>query len=503
VTIVPDVLRSVAGRFPERVALVVDGGPSLTFAEWEERSNSVARGFVELGVERGDRVVILVPNEHAVDYFVSFFAAQKAGAIATPVNPRLACREIAHILDSAGPRVLVTAGAELERVREVVGRGANRPLIVAAGEPDDRDLDALARCDRGEFQVPVVPSDLCEILYTSGTTGMPKGVAASHENVLAPSAEPSARPDALLHSLPLAVGFGTYGAMLGGLRLAMTDVYLPRFDTARFAQLIGEQHPGWLMVVPAHVMMLREANTLDGIDLSSVWLVLFGTAPMPPQAVVWLGRRFPRAMLVNGYGLTEAGASACVLPPGEAQRRPNSVGKPIEGCAVRIVDEHAHELPVGSVGEITIRVPTGTRFYYGDEQATAQTWRDGWVYSGDLGYVDDEGFVYVVDRKKDMIVRGGYNVYCTEVEDALDEHPDIVEAAVLGVPHAVLGEDVLAIVRPRAGATVTLEVLHAFLRDRLADYKHPRLLEVVHDPLPRTSTDKLDKQLIRATLDIS
>jgi len=254
------------------------------------------------------------------------------------------------------------------------------------------------------------------------------------------------------------------------------------------------------MVVPAQVLLLREAGVLDGVDTSSVWMVLFSTAPMPPQGTRWLTTTFPQAMLVNGYGLTEGGDAACLLPPGETLRHPGSVGKPIEEGGVRVVDKHGNPLPANNVGELLIRIGGGRRFYFGEPESTAQTWQDGWVHTGDLGYIDADGFVYVVDRKKDMIIRGGYNIYSIEVENALYEHPAIVEAAVLGVTHQILGQDVLAVVRLAEGASLDPGALQVFLADRLADYKHPHGLVIAPGSLPRTSLDKVDKLALRTEL---
>jgi long-chain acyl-CoA synthetase len=289
--------------------------------------------------------------------------------------------------------------------------------------------------------------------------------------------------------------------MIACLHLGLSNICLPSFATDRFAQLIDTHRPGWLMMVPAQELLLREAGVLDGLDTSSVWMVLFSTAPMPPEATRWLAVTFPQAILVNAYGLTEAGDAACLLPPGAATQHPGSVGKPIEEAGVRVVDNHGNALPADQVGELLIRIGGGRRFYFGEPESTAQTWQDGWVHTGDLGYLDADGFVYVMDRKKDMIIRGCYNIYSIEVENALYEHSAIVEAAVLGVPHQILGQDVLAIVRLVEGASLDLGALHSFLADRLADYKHPNHLVIVQDPLPRTSLDKVDKVALRAELE--
>jgi len=498
--LVPDELRCVAERFPDRVALVVDGGGAMTFAEWERRSNAAARGFVELGVAPGERVALLLANHDALLYHIAYFATQKAGGVAAPINPRLARREVAHILENARPRVLVAAGDQLARARALTA-GLDDPPVVVGPEVDAPCSWATMEANEDDtFQVPVASSDLADIVYTSGTTGLPKGVASTHDNVLHIPVMPSERDDGFLHAAPLATALGTYGAMIASLRLGLTNICLPSFDTARFAQLIGAHRPGWLMVVPAQVLLLREAGVLDGLDTSSVWMVLFSTAPMPPEATRWLATTFPQAMLINGYGLTEAGDAACLLPPGEALKRPGSVGKPIEEAGVRVVDNDGNGLPANDVGELLMRIGGGRRFYFGEPDSSAQTWQDGWVHTGDLGYLDADGFVYVVDRKKDMIIRGGYNIYSIEVENVLYEHPAIVEAAVVGVSHPVLGQDVLAVVRLAAGASLDLGALQVFLAERLADYKHPHHLVIAQDPLPRTSLDKVDKLALRAEL---
>ena len=500
--LVPDELRRMAERFPDRVASLVDGSGSMTFAEWERRSNAVARSLVELGVAPGDRVALLLANQDALMYQITYFATQKAGGVAAPINPRLARREVAHILENARPRVLVAGGDQLGRARDLT-TALGTPCAVVGPEGDASHTWAAMEANEDDtFQVPVASSDLADIVYTSGTTGLPKGVASTHDNVLHIPVAPSEREDALLHAAPLATALGTYGAMIASLRLALTNICLPSFATARFAQLIGNHRPGWLMVVPAQVLLLREAGVLEGLDTSSVWMVLFSTAPMPPEATRWLAATFPQAMLVNVYGLTEAGDAACLLPPDQVSQRPGSVGKPIEGAAVRVVDNDGNGLPANQVGELLMRIGGGRRFYFGEPDSTAQTWQDGWVHTGDLGYLDTEGFVYVVDRKKDMIIRGGYNIYSIEVENALYEHPAIVEAAVLGVPHEVLGQDVLAVVHLAEGASLDLGALHVFLADRLADYKHPHRLVIAQGPLPRTSLDKVDKLALRSELEL-
>jgi acyl-CoA synthetase (AMP-forming)/AMP-acid ligase II len=462
-------------------------GEAMPFGMWEARSNSLARTFVERGVQPGARVMLLVPAGMATRFAVAYIAAHEAGAVVVPVNPRYAPRELEHVAANCEPALIVTGGDQEARagalgVEQVLGDDEWGPAVGGDGST---------------FQVARSPSDLAEILYTSGTTGLPKGVTSTHESVLANDAAPLERSLTLLHSAPLPTTFGSLGALIMPLRLAMTSLALPRFDTGRCAALIEERRPAWLLMVPAQILLLLESGAITGRDTSSVRMVMFGSAPTPPQALRTLAEAFPKAALVNGYGLTEGGGSTCTMPPGELLRRPGSVGKPVAGASVRIVDGGGEELPHREVGEVTIRLAAGERSYWNDPEATARTWRDGWVHTGDLGYFDGDGYLFLVDRKKDMINRGGYNVYSIEVESALYEHPDIVEAAVVGVPHDVLGQDVCAVVRLRGGAApLELNAVRGFLSDRLADYKLPRKLVVRDAPLPRSGTHKVDKRAL-------
>jgi acyl-CoA synthetase (AMP-forming)/AMP-acid ligase II len=489
--LIPDELRTVARRFPERVAVDVVGEDAMTFGEWERRSNALARTFAGAGVEAGDRVLLLLPPAMATRFVVAYTASHQAGAVVVPVNPRYAPRELEHVAANCGPSLIVSGGDQ-----EARGRALGVAPVLGDAECAEAGSD-----DRSPFQVARDLSDLAEILYTSGTTGLPKGVTSTHESVLANDAAPLDRHLTLLHSAPLPTTFGSLGALIMPLRLAMTSLALPRFDADRFTALIEERRPAWLLMVPAQILLLLESGSLDGRDTSSVRMVMFGSAATPPHALRRLAKAFPRAALVNGYGLTEGGGSTCTMPPGEVLRRPGSVGKPVAGASVRVVGENGEELPAGEVGEVTIRLAAGQRSYWNDPEATALTWRDGWVHTGDLGRFDDDRYLYLVDRKKDMINRGGYNVYSIEVESGLYEHPDVVEAAVVGIPHDVLGQDVCAVVRLREGAApLELEALREFLADRLADYKLPRRLVVRETPLPRSGMHKVDKKALLAEL---
>ena len=509
-TLVPDVLRTMSERFPDRTAVVVDGGAFMTFTEWERRSNAIGRGLVDLGVRPGDRVAILVSNRDAIHGYVAYMATQKAGGIASPINPRLARAEVAHIFGIAQPKVVVASEELLALVDDaVVQVDAVPPILVRTGDTTDVEWsrDPRIACwaqlemnSQTAFQVATTASDLADLLFTSGTTGLPKGVASNHENLLSIPVAPSEKETSFLHAAPLGTALGTYGTIIACLRLALTNICLPVFSTSRFARLIEERRPGWLLLVPAHVQLLRESGALEGIDTSSVEIVLCGTAPMPPETFRWLAATFSAAIVMNAYSLTEAGDSACLMSFTDSTAHPGSVGKPIAGGAVRVIDDVGNDLPPNQVGELLLRIRRGRRFYFGDSAATDETWKEGWVHTGDVGYVDRDGYVYLVDRMKDMIIRGGYNVYSIEVENALHEHPAITEAAVIGVPHQILGQDVLAVACLKDGWSLDVGALREFLEHRLADYKQPRELIVSKVPLPRTALDKVDRSALRSAL---
>jgi long-chain acyl-CoA synthetase len=501
--LLPARLHTVAERFGDRVALEVAGRESMTYAQWDGRSSALARNLAAAGIEKGARVALLVANEAATTYLIGYFAVLRAGAVAVPMNPRLTRRELGHLMADSNARAIIAGPGELTRARQLSVESPRAVMVVAPGAagPDELDWESAVNGEPAYFARPVEPEDLESVLYTSGTTGLPKGVAATHRSsVVSHPLTPIPTGGTLLHSIPLATFMGTHGTQSLCLRLALTNLLLAPFDPGVYAELVRSHRPDWTVMVPAHALLLIESGALEGVDTTCMKMVIYGSAPMPHHAVERLATLFPEAALLNGYGLTEGGTSVVAMPPGEAVARPGSVGRPLDPGGLRVVDDAGEPVAAGVIGEVVIRVPKGQRFYLNDPDASATTWRGEWVHSGDLGYLSPDGYLYLVDRKKDLIVRGGYNVSSIEVEAALHEHPAIVEAAVLGVPHDVLGQDVAAIVRLAEGYQLDLADLRAFLADRLADYKQPRRLIVRSVPLERNAMGKLDKSALRAHL---
>jgi acyl-CoA synthetase (AMP-forming)/AMP-acid ligase II len=497
-----DQLRFMAGRHGEEVAYRdLDAGTTITFAEWDERSNRIAGALRDLGVEAGDRVSVYLPGDEALRWIVTYAAVHKAGAVAVPTNTRLTVPELVTILGHAEVRAIVTAASLLDSALAVAAAVPSLEVVVCrgsvgAGGVHDYD-DLLTNGDPADVQVPRSIDDLADIMYTSGTTGLPKGVAVRHRNLgMIPNLEPAWTGNGWIHGAPMFT-FAGIAFIYNPMKLGLHGAYLPRFDAPRWMELVESERPTMAFLVPAMAELLVAHPRFADFDLSSLQSVSIGSAPLAPETLVALQDRLPDATVANSYGMTEAGPAFIVMPKDEVRNRIGSVGKPIPPMELKVVREDETECEPNEVGELLTRMPGRQREYYRDDEATASTWTaDGWLRSGDLAYLDEDGFLYLVGRKKDLIIRGGHNVYPTDIEAVLIAHPDVQEAAVVGVPHAVLGEDIAAFVVPRAGVEVDVDALSSWCSERLADYKRPRQVRVV-DALPRNATGKVLKHVLR------
>jgi acyl-CoA synthetase (AMP-forming)/AMP-acid ligase II len=491
-----DQLRFMAGRYHDDTAYHdLDVGTALTFGQWEEESNRLARGLVERGIAAGDRVSIYLPAEEVLRWIVAYAAVHKAGAVAVPTNTRLSARELAVILGHCEAAAMITNAGLLPTALEVRQQVESLGLVVSAGGdgPDVVPYDDVLEADASTFQVPVGVDDLADVMYTSGTTGLPKGVAVRHRNVaMIPNNEPVWSATGWLHGAPMFT-FAGIAFIYNPMKMGMVGLYLPKFDAGRWLELVERERPMMTMLVPAMAELLVAHPDFVKRDLSSLVAVSIGSAPLAPQTLLAMQERLPDASVSNSYGMTEAGPAYIVMPKEEVTKRIGSVGKPIPPMEIKIVDDAGEECSARDVGELLTRMPGAQREYYRDPDATAQTWTpDGWLRSGDLGYLDEDGFLYLVGRKKDLIIRGGHNVYPTDIEAVIHEHPAVREAAVVGVPHPVLGEDVAAFVVTKPGETIEAVELQSFCAERLADYKRPRQVSFV-DELPRNATGKVMK----------
>jgi acyl-CoA synthetase (AMP-forming)/AMP-acid ligase II len=497
-----DQLRFMARRDGDAVAYRdLDAATSITFADWDVRSNQLARALVDAGIAPGDRVSIYLPSEEALRWIVSYAAVHKAGAVVVPTNTRLSILEVSTILGHAEASAVITCGSLLAAARSVREAVPSIRLVVTAGgasaggtsERSVHDYDAFLADDGSDFQVPRALDDLADIMYTSGTTGLPKGVAVRHRNVaMIPNHESAWTGAGWIHGAPMFT-FAGIAFIYNPMKMGLVGLYLPRFDAARWLGLVAAERPHMAFLVPAMAELLVAHPDFATPDLSSLRAVSIGSAPLAPQTLLTLQQRLPDATVSNSYGMTEAGPAYIVMPKDEVTRRIGSVGKPVGPMQLKIVRENGSECDAREIGELLTRMEGAQREYYKDEDATASTWTaDGWLRSGDLAFLDEDGFLYIAGRKKDMIIRGGHNVYPTDIEAVLLEHPDVQEAAVVGVPHQVLGEDIAAYVVVRDGASLEADALLAFCAERLADYKRPRQLHFT-DELPRNATGKVMK----------
>jgi acyl-CoA synthetase (AMP-forming)/AMP-acid ligase II len=463
-------LRSTVDRLPDAEALVELGGERLSYRQVWERATRVSGGLRQLGVGAGDRVAIHLPN--GVGWALAFFGVQLAGAVVVPVNTRFAEREVAYVLEDSGAKFVFEAGEPL---------------------PDGEPLVA----DDAE------PTDIAAIFYTSGTTGFPKGAMTTHENFLA-NCENCRRvigfgadePIRNLISVPLFHVTGCNSQLLITTQLGGTSVIMPQFDVGRFLDAIVDERIDVLTSVPAVYWLAMNQPKFPDVDVSGVGVVAYGGAPTPPELVARIHEAFPSAHLGNGFGLTETSSVATFLPHQYCETRPETVGFAAPVVELDLLDHDGQ-----GVGELLIRGQNVVAGYWNKPEATAETIVDGWLHTGDLARIDDGGFVQIVDRVKDMINRGGENVYSVEVESALIEHPDVFEVAVVGVPDAMMGEKVGAVVVPKPGATLQGDELVAFASHLLAEFKVPEYVWVRDQPLDRNAGGKVLKAALREHTD--
>jgi len=493
-------LRLMAEHFPDETAYVeVTSDRRISFSEWDRESDRLARALLEAGVAKGDRVSVYLPAEEALEWIVSYAAVHKAGAVAVPTNSRLAPRELEYLLHHSEAVAVFTGTGTIPTLEQIrPDLPSLRWIATTAPTPPAGFVSwATAGGDGDPVQVAVSDDDMADIMYTSGTTGRPKGVVVRHRDVATiPNGLPHWSGDGWLHASPLFT-FAGIASVYNPMKLGMTGLYQARFDAGAWLDEVERRRPAAVFLVPAMAQLLLSHPHFESADLTSIQMATLGSAPLAPETFRRLREKMPAAWVSNNWGMTEAGSAYCVLPPEEAGRRVGSVGKPVPPVTFRVVDDDGRELPADHVGELLVSNPGKERQYFNDPEATADTWRDGWLHTGDLARLDDDGYLYIVGRKKDVIIRGGNNVHAGDVESVLMEHPGVQEAAVAGIPHQVLGEDVAAWIVVRPDVELDLEELRAFLAERVAEYKIPRQITVV-DELPRNATGKVLKHVLTA-----
>jgi long-chain acyl-CoA synthetase len=461
----------------------------VPWAAVDEASARLAALLKDRGVQPGDRVGVMLPN---VPYFpIAYYGILRAGATVVPVNVLLKGREIAYYVENSGARLLLAWHGFAEEAQK-----AGAELIsIAPGEFEQ----ALAGHEPDREVVERDASDTAVILYTSGTTGEPKGAELTHAN-LRRNTEVSLETlfsigpdDVLLGALPLFHSFGQTVCMNCAVLGGATLTFIPRFDPGKALEIIERDKVTTFAGVPTMYNAMLNHPDRDRVDVSSLRLCVSGGAAMPGETLRGFEETFG-CKILEGYGLSETSPVASFNHP-DRERKVGSIGTPIAGVEMKLVDADDNDVPQGEVGEIVIRGHNVMKGYWRREDATAEAMRGGWFHSGDMARVDEDGYFFIVDRKKDMIIRGGYNVYPREIEEVLYQHPAVLECAVLGVPDEKFGEEVGAAVVLKEGQHADRDELQSYVKGEIAAFKYPRKIWFV-DELPKTATGKIVKREI-------
>ncbi|GAA5024274.1 long-chain fatty acid--CoA ligase [Kitasatospora paranensis] len=472
---------------------VRDGNSALTYARLDDLSARAAALLRDRGVRPGDRVAVIMPN--VLHFPVVYYAVLRLGAVVVPMNPLLKAGEIAFTLRDSGARTLLASPmAATEAAEASAATGTDFLVVEPAG------FDALL--DRTEPLPGVADargSDLAVILYTSGTTGTPKGAELTHRNLLGNTATVvqtlfHVTPgDVLFGGLPLFHAFGQTCGLNAAVAAGATLTLLTRFDPAAALETIRRDAVTVLLGVPTMYAALLHAELPDGFDAPRLRLAVSGGASLPVEVLHGFEKRFGVDVL-EGYGLSETSPVAAFNPP-HRPRKPGSIGLPVRGVELRLVRTDGTTAGPGEIGEIAIRGENVMAGYHNRPQATAEAIRDGWFHTGDLARVDEDGYHFIVDRTKDLIIRGGCNVYPREIEEVLYAHPAVAEAAVVGIPDRLLGEEVAAVVVLRADARATAPEIRDHVKAEVAAYKYPRVVTFA-EALPKGPTGKILKREI-------
>jgi long-chain acyl-CoA synthetase len=475
---------------------------TFSYAQVDEISGRVATSLRNLGVGRGDKVAVQLPN--LPHFLFAYFAILKAGAVMVPLNPLLRAPEVSYHLHDSESRLLITFETFAE---EAVKGAADLPTYVVNLPGNDQRPEGTKHFDElyfaddtGDIE-PTNADDTAVIIYTSGTTGKPKGAELTHFQLfmnctVAGELFEIRDDDVGMAVLPMFHVFGLSSVLNVTVRYGGSLVLVPRFDAKTVVDELAHHRCTIFSGVPTMYFALLQADT-EGHDLSALRVGVSGGAAIPGEVIRAFEEKFPGVVILEGYGLSET-ASTTTFNINAEQRKVLSIGKPIWGVEVRVVDEDDNELPPGTdnVGEIVIRGHNVMKGYYKKPEATAEAFRDGWFHTGDLAYRDEDGYFFIVDRKKDLVIRGGYNVYPREIEEVLFDHPGVAAAAVIGKPDEKLGQEVLAFVVAKEGVKLTSDELIAHCKERLAAYKYPREVRVI-DELPMGPTGKVLKKELR------
>ena len=491
-------LENTAARVPGQVGIRFEG-KLHPYSELNRLANRLANGLKSSGLKPGDACILMLPS--CPEFVIAYYALAKLGAVIVPVNFLFKEGELSHIFRDSRARGFIGMEPYLEEAAKAMKGLPQLNIRIAsalrAGTGFTRWEDLFG--DDRFVTYPSLDDDVLAVLYTSGTTGLPKGAMLTHRNLSSNAGtvadmrttDPN---DVVIGVLPLYHIFGQTSVLNASIYLGQTIQLFRHFEPRATVRVIETEKSTVLFAVPTMYNRLLLETDQTGLERSSLRYCVSGGASMPVEVLRRFEERF-ETRIYEGYGLTEC-SPVCIENPFGHPTKPGSIGVPIPGFQARIVNDAGKDVQRGRVGELIVHGPGVMKGYLNQPGETAETVVDGWLHTGDLARMDEEGYLYIVDRKKDMIIRGGYNVYPREVEEVLFQHPDVVEAGVYGLPHRDLGEEVAADVVIKAGSKLTEDEIRRFVKDRLAPYKYPRIVHLVDD-LPKSHTGKVLKKALR------
>ncbi len=498
----PEMIRTNAGRLGAKPVVIFDDR-TLTYRDLDEASDRVAAALTRLGVKDGEIVSMMMNN--SPEFYTVFFGIHKAGAIAGPVNCWWQTSEVEYLLNDSSTKIFFVDGDHLHHIEALDGKTGVEKLIVNGVDTPPEGAEILTEillstsAEQALSPREPAPESPAAILYTSGTTGKPKGALLTHKNIMF-AARAKARAcdmreeERALCVLPLFHGAGLLDLSMPCFYSGATIILRPNFSATEFWELIERHRITGIFGVPTIYHILTQMGEASTVDASSLRFGVIGAAPCPVELINEFEGRYDMK-IIEGYGLTESSGGAC-LTPTEGKRKIGSAGVAMEGVELKIFDENDTELPVGEIGEIVIRSDGVMKEYRGRPEETAEALRGGWLHTGDMGRLDEDDWLYIVDRKKEMVIRGGENVYPKELEDTLYAHPKISEVAVIGVPDKKYGEEIMACIVPKPDSTLTEEEVLTFCKDNMASYKLPRYVRFL-DYIPKNIIGKVTKKELK------
>jgi acyl-CoA synthetase (AMP-forming)/AMP-acid ligase II len=500
---VGQILTLSANKFPERTAFIFED-KRFTYQEFNERVNRFSQALLQRGLRKGEKVAILLFNSN--HFAEAYFATAKAGGIFTPINFRFAPEEVRYILNHSDARLFLFGEEFSDLVKAIRSHLKKVEVFISVGDKELKGAlnyeTLLRKSKKGEPAAQVFEKDVCQLMYTSGTTGKPKGALITHGNILWNLVNAIVGREEKEGEVSLVVGPLYHTAALNNhftirVALAGTSILVKGFEPKRVMEIIEKEKVNVISGAPAMYNLLLALPDIERYDTRSITKCTTGSSILPHETKERLLKLFPNAEgIYDVYGCTEASPNIAILKARDSLRKRECVGPPVPFLEARIVDQKDRDVSVGDIGELICRGPNVMKGYYKDRKATLEALRGGWLHTGDLAKMDEEGFVYIVDRKKDMIVSGGENIYPREIEEVLYQHPKIQEVAVIGVPDSVWGESVKAFVVLKKGQRMGEEEVIEYCKKHLASYKKPKSVEFV-EGLPRNPSGKVLKTLLR------